>query len=222
MGSRGFSLIELLVSMGIAAIAMAIVVTMFTTLTRSYTTQNASADVQQVGRAALDYMVQNIRMAGFNPLRIGNVGIKAASSTRIEYNLDRNQSGDIDLFDEEHMAASSTRIEYNLDRNQSGDIDLFDEEHMAFSYDPIDQEISEGLYLTDPDKKSWYPLVGNVTNLTFTYRDRAGKDLGPTPVPDQIKIVDVLLTVAQQVPRNEQPVSRTYSARIICRNLVLQ
>lgn len=195
MGSRGFSLIELLVSMGIAAIAMAIVVTMFTTLTRSYTTQNASADVQQVGRAALDYMVQNIRMAGFNPLRIGNVGIKAASSTRIEYNLDRNQSGDIDLFDEEHM---------------------------AFSYDPIDQEISEGLYLTDPDKKSWYPLVGNVTNLTFTYRDRAGKDLGPTPVPDQIKIVDVLLTVAQQVPRNEQPVSRTYSARIICRNLVLQ
>ena len=195
MGSRGFSLVELLVSMGIAAIAMAIVVTMFTTLTRSYTTQNASADVQQVGRAALDYMVQNIRMAGFNPFRIGNVGIKAASSTRIEYNLDRNINGDIDLFDEEHM---------------------------AFSYDPIDKEISEGLYLTDPEKESWYPLVGNVTNLTFTYRDRAGKDLGPTPVPDQIKIVDILLTVAQSVPQNEQPVSRTYSARIICRNLVIQ
>jgi type IV pilus assembly protein PilW len=195
MGSKGFSLIELLVSMGIAAIAMAIVVTMFTTLTRSYTTQNASADMQQVGRAALDYMVQNIRMAGFNPLRIGNVGIKAASSTRIEYDLDRNQSGEIDLFDEEHM---------------------------AFSYDPIDQEISEGLYLSDPDKESWYPLVGNVTDLTFTYRDRAGNDLGPTPAPNQIKIVDVLLTVAQQLPQNDQPGSRTYSARVICRNLVLQ
>lgn len=195
MGSRGISLIEVLVSLGIGAIAMAIVISMFTTLTRSYTTQNASADVQQVGRAALDYMAQNIRMAGFNPFQIGNVGI---------------------------LAASSTRIEYNLDRNLSGAIETLDEEHMAFSYDPIDQEISEGLYLDDPVKKSWYPLVDNVTNLTFTYRDSSGNDLGPTPVLADIKTVDILLTVAQRVPRNQNPVSRTYSARIICRNLVLQ
>ncbi len=197
MGSRGFTIIELVVSLGIAMIAMTVVVTMFMTLTRSYTTQNASADVQQVGRAALDYMVQNIRMAGFNPLRIGNVGIQVASSTRIDYNLDRNVSGALESLDEEYK---------------------------AFSYDPILQRISEGLYLDDPDplKRDWQPLVENVTDLTFTYRDRAGTDLGPTPVPDQIKIVDVLLTVAQQVPRKEQPVSRTYSARIICRNLVLQ
>jgi type IV pilus assembly protein PilW len=197
MDSKGFSLIELLVSLGVGAIAMAAVISMFTTLTRSYTTQNASAGVQQMGRAALDYMVQNIRMAGFNPTRIQNVGI---------------------------LAASSTRIEYNLDRNVNGAIDSFDEEHVAYSYDPIDQEISEGLYLDDPDpmKRSWYPLVDNVTDLTFTYRDSAGSDLGPTPVPAQIKTVDILLTVAQRVPRNQNPVSRTYSARIICRNLVLQ
>ena len=62
----------------------------------------------------------------------------------------------------------------------------------------------------------------SVVAVTFTYRDRAGNDLGPTPAPNQIKIVDVLLTVAQQLPQNDQPVSRTYSARIICRNLVLQ
>jgi type IV pilus assembly protein PilW len=195
MDAKGFSLIELLVSLGVGAIAMAAVVGMFTTLTRSYTTQNASADVQQASRAALDYMVQNIRMAGFNPGRIDNVGI---------------------------LAASSNRIQFNLDRNENRAIDSVDEEHMTYAYDPVAQEIDEGLYVHDTDHRSWNLLVDNVTDLTFTYRDSAGRDLGPAPVLADIKIVDILLTVAQQVARNQNPVSRTYSARIILRNLVLQ
>ena len=195
MDAKGISLVELLVSLGVGAIAMAAVISMFTTLTRSYTTQSVSADVQQASRAALDYMVQNIRMAGFNPGRIDNVGI---------------------------LAASSNRIQFNLDRNENRAIDFVDEEHMTYAYDPVEQEIDEGLYVDDDEHRSWNLLVDNVADLTFTYRDSAGRDLGPAPAPADIRIVDILLTVAQRVPQNETPVSRTYSARIICRNLVLQ
>ncbi len=194
MGSRGFSLVELLVGLAIAAIAMAAIIGMFTTLTRSYTTQNASASVQQAGRAAMEYMVQNIRMAGLNPTRIENVGI---------------------------LEATSTRIKFNLDRNTNGEIDFVDEEHMTFSYDPVDQQINEGLYIDDEDHKSWNPLVEHVTNLSFSYRDGDGVDLGPAPNLADIKTVEIFLTVAQLVPQNQNPVSRTYSARIICRNLGL-
>lgn len=194
MGSRGFSLVELLVGLAIAAIAMAAIIGMFTTLTRSYTTQNASASVQQAGRAAMEYMVQNIRMAGLNPTRIENVGI---------------------------LEATSTRIKFNLDRNTNGEIDFVDEEHMTFSYDPVDQQINEGLYIDDEDHKSWNPLVEHVTNLSFSYRDGDGVDLGPAPNLADIKTVEIFLTIAQLVPQNQNPVSRTYSARIICRNLGL-
>ncbi len=194
MGSRGFSLVELLVGLAIAAIAMAAIIGMFTTLTRSYTTQNASASVQQAGRAAMEYMVQNIRMAGLNPTRIENVGI---------------------------LEATSTRIKFNLDRNTNGEIDFVDEEHMTFSYDPVDQQINEGLYIDDEDHKSWNPLVEHVTNLSFSYRDGDGVDLGPAPNLADIKTVEIFLTVAQLVPQNQNPVSRTYSTRIICRNLGL-
>lgn len=194
MGSQGFSLVELLVGLAIAAIAMAAIIGMFTTLTRSYTTQNASASVQQAGRAAMEYMVQNIRMAGLNPTRIENVGI---------------------------LEATSTRIKFNLDRNTNGEIDFVDEEHMTFSYDPVDQQINEGLYIDDEDHKSWNPLVEHVTNLSFSYRDGDGVDLGPAPNLADIKTVEIFLTVAQLVPQNQNPVSRTYSTRIICRNLGL-
>lgn len=194
MGSRGFSLVELLVGLAIAAIAMAAIIGMFTTLTRSYTTQNASASVQQAGRAAMEYMVQNIRMAGLNPTRIENVGI---------------------------LEATSTRIKFNLDRNTNGEIDFVDEEHMTFSYDPVDQQINEGLYIDDEDHKSWNPLVEHVTNLSFSYRDGDGVDLGPAPNLADIKTVEIFLTIAQLVPQNQNPVSRTYSTRIICRNLGL-
>ncbi|UCE54275.1 MAG: hypothetical protein JSV31_02205 [Desulfobacterales bacterium] len=188
-GKEGFSLLELVIGLAAAAMGLVVIISVFVTLTRAYTAQNASASLQQVGRAAIDYMTQSIRMAGLNPRRIDNVGI---------------------------ISATSTSIEFNLDRNLNGQIDSSAEEHVAYIYDSAKMKVGEAL-----DSRAPYPLVKNVTELTFTYRDREGNDLGPTPNLERIRTVEILLIVALRSGREQQPVSRTYSSRVICRNLGL-
>jgi type II secretory pathway pseudopilin PulG len=188
----GFSLIELLVGLGVAAVGVIAVIGVFTTLTRSYTAQNASAGVQEAARAGIEYLSQNIRMAGLNPMRLNDFGI---------------------------ISATPTYIEFTVDRNLNGELDEVDEETMAFSFDPAAGDVDEGLYVAS-GSESWSRLVGDVTDLTFSYLDKSGNDLGGAPDPASIKTVEILLTVAQPAGRGET-LSRTYSSRIICRNLGL-
>ncbi len=193
-GKYGFSLLELVVGLAIASLAMLSIIGVFSTLTRSYTTQTASAGLQQAARVSLDYMAQNIRMAGLNPARLADVGI---------------------------IDASADSLEFKLDRNLNGELETVDEEHMAFSFDEGDSKILEGLYIDDKDHRSWTTLVNNVTNLTFNYFDRNGDLLGPAPELAKIKIVEIFLTIQQRPGRERRPVIRTYSSRVICRNLGL-
>jgi prepilin-type N-terminal cleavage/methylation domain-containing protein len=179
-GCGGFSLLELLVGLAIASIAMAAVVGVFTTLTRSYTTQTASAGLQQKARASLDYMAQNIRMAGLNPKRLSGAGIISADADSIEFNL----------------------------------------EHIRFSFDPADRQIDEELYV-GWDNESKQPLVGDVTDLTFNYLDQNGDLLDAAPDVADIRTVEIFVTVQQRPGRERRPVRRTYSSRVICRNLGL-
>ncbi len=190
--NSGFSLLELIVGLGIAALSMMAIVSIFTTLTRSYTTQTTSANVQQAARVSLDYMTQNIRMAGFDPRRNAGAGIIEASPTRISFLLDRDSSGIIDN----------------------------SEEDMAYEYDSADKEIEEVLDAsTDAPVKQ--PFLDNVTDLSFVYFDSNGDDLGEDPDLNLIKTVDIFLTVERRSGREKRPVRRTYSARVICRNLGL-
>ena len=193
-GKYGFSLLELVVGLAIASIAMLSIISVFSTLSRSYTTQTASAGLQQAARVSLDYMVQNIRMAGLNPSRLADVGI---------------------------IAANAERLEFNLDRNLNGVLETVDEEHMAFSFDESESKILAGLYIDDEDHRNWTTLVNNVSNLTFNYFDQNGDLLGPAPDPALIKTVEIFLTVQQRPGRERRPVIRTYSSRVICRNLGL-
>jgi prepilin-type N-terminal cleavage/methylation domain-containing protein len=192
-GCGGFSLLELVVGLAIASIAMVAVVGVFTTLTRSYTTQTASAGLQQKARAGLDYMAQNIRMAGLNPKRLSGAGI---------------------------ISANASSLEFNLDRNLNGTMENTDEEHIRFSFDPADRQIDEELYV-GWDNESKQPLVGDVTDLTFNYFDQNGDLLDAAPDVADIRTVEIFLTVQQRPGRERRPVRRTYSSRVICRNLGL-
>jgi type IV pilus assembly protein PilW len=91
----GFTLIELLVAMAVASIMLAAVVSLFTTLERSYTRQNAAANVQQVARAGVDFMAQSIRMAGLDPAQTGDFGITDATATSIAFTADLDLDGSV-------------------------------------------------------------------------------------------------------------------------------
>ena len=182
----GFTLVDILVGLAMASVLMAAMVGLFTTLGRSYTTQNVSADVQEVTRAGVELMAQNIRMAGVNPGGKTGIGIVSAATNDIQFTSDLNLNDDID--------GTYERIRYYLQGDQ------------------LMQELWEGNPM---------PLVENVTNLSFDYRDE-----NDDPVTDlaadlnDIRTVIISMTVQEPAGRG-QPVIRTYSARVRCRNLGL-
>ena len=94
-GNDGFTLAEVVMALGIMLLVLTAIISLFTSLNRSYTTQNVAAGVQQVARAGIDIMTRNIRMAGFNPLNLNPIGIVQASPDMIRFKLDTDADGTI-------------------------------------------------------------------------------------------------------------------------------
>lgn len=102
--NEGFILAEAVMALGIMLLVLTAIISLFTSLTRTYTTQNVAAGVQQVTRAGIDIMTRNIRMAGFNPLNLNAIGIVLASPDMIRFKLDTNGDGIIATNTSEDMA----------------------------------------------------------------------------------------------------------------------
>jgi type II secretory pathway component PulJ len=182
----GFTLVDILVGLAMASILMVAVVSLFTTMGRSYTTQNVAADVQEVTRAGVELMTQDIRMAGVNPRQISGVGIVAATPTSIQFTSDLNLNGAID--------DTYEQISYYLNADR----------------------LMQQLFAGNP-----MPLVENVTILSFDYRDE-NDDPVTDLVGDLAKIRTVIISLTVQEPAGRAgPLSRTYTARVRCRNLGL-
>jgi len=110
----GFTLIELLVAMGIASVMLAAMVSLFMTLNKSYTRQNAAAEVQQVVRAGVDFMAQSIRMAGLDPDQTGLFGIMIATATSISFAADFDLDGSVDGTETITYSLSGDELQSNL------------------------------------------------------------------------------------------------------------
>jgi len=180
--TEGFTITEIIVGLALASVILTAMISVFSSLSQSYTTQNVAAGVQQATRTGIDYMIQNIRMAGFNPFRLAEVGIKNdISKSSFHFSYDEDEDGTI---------ASKEDITFKLE-------------------DGTLRRITMG--------GNSEPLIENVSNLEFTYLD-INDDTTSNPMA--IRAVEVSMTVAEAAGR-EQKVSRTYSTRVICRNMGL-
>lgn len=65
--NKGFTLIEIMVSMVISSLVIAGVYGVYTIQQRSYTVQEQVSEMQQRIRAAVDFMSREMRMAGYDP-----------------------------------------------------------------------------------------------------------------------------------------------------------
>ncbi len=102
MGKRaGFTLIELMIAMAIAAVVLAGVYMSYLSQQKSYVIQDQVSAMQQNLRAAMDMMERDIRMAGLDPtngMGAGNFGItsvanNAAGNASLQFTEDLNGSG---------------------------------------------------------------------------------------------------------------------------------
>ncbi len=91
----GFTLVEMLVALLIISIISGAAYSMFVSLSRSYTMQSVASGVQQRVRAAMDYMIRDIRMAGLDPVRTAGAGIISATAMTLQFTADKNLDGDV-------------------------------------------------------------------------------------------------------------------------------
>ncbi len=232
---RGFSLIELLVAMAVAGIAAAAIFSVFASSSRSATVQNTAAGVQQSVRAGLEMMVQDIRMAGYDPsgnayTDSGEVPVDFLQSDRIQLTSDRD--GD------EHIGnAPFEKLTYELHDTNDPSCRLAlrqiphggtpqpvicDVTNLTFL--PISLGVGYS-FVNEAERDSYFAANSNeLVEDLFVYVNGADlKQWNGTSWDDvsqalPIVAVDIILTVEEDAGRGET-VERTLETRVSLRNM---
>jgi type IV pilus assembly protein PilW len=205
--SKGFTLIEIMMVIAILSILFGTLYQTFESFNRAYTTESVVAGVQQKTRIAVEFMVQDIRLAGLDPLGTAGAAIIYASTTNIQFSADRDVDGELD------------------DPDFSDGPDASDLEQMAYNYDG--NSLLEMILYNSGGIDSSTTLLDNVIGLTFIYLDEQENDLidytltpARVPADELVDIRTVVISLTAQRPAGrDDPVSRTYMTRVRCRNL---
>jgi prepilin-type N-terminal cleavage/methylation domain-containing protein len=187
----GFSLIELMIAMVISTLLLSAVYAVYASLSKSYTTQNVSAEVQQSVRAAIDLMAEDLMMAGLDP--------DAVADAKFE-------------------VATGTNVRMTMDRNLNGTIDDSDDERVTYSYDG--SSLRQCLYETTASA-DWETFVDNVTGFSLTYLDADNNVIAsPVTSTNLSKIRSVIIDMTVQEPAGrDELVERSFTTKVRCRNI---
>ena len=218
VGQNGFTLVDILVGLAMASVILVAVVSLFTTMGRSYTTQNVAADVQQVTRTGIELMIEEIRMAGFNPTGSASAGIVDDFDSDSGFHKDHN---------EQIAPTDAKNLAFTLDLDMDGRINhcINTEDPRCSQEDPhVEREMiayrikDDALEKYLADRADWQDLTeDNVSDFSFTYYD---KDGAVTDDVDAIRTVEISMTVRERAGRAGF-VKRTYKTRVRCRTIGL-
>ena len=111
------------------------------------------------------------------------------------------------------VEAADSNIRFTYDTDEDGTIATDGDEDISYLLNADNQLIQQ----KNGKSASNQSLVDHVSDLTFRYLDADDME---TSDPDAIRTVEVSLTVEEPAGR-DKVLSRTYSTRVICRNLSL-
>lgn len=137
---EGFTLVELMVSMGIGMVILAAVTTTFMSQTRIYNAQEQINEMQQNARGALDILSRELKMAGYKPNGGGFNGV-TYSTTQLRVQADLNSDGAIST-----SSTANEQITYAFDNANeqitravgSGSAQILAEHISAFTFNYLD------------------------------------------------------------------------------------
>jgi type IV pilus assembly protein PilW len=89
---HGFTLVEMMVSMGIGMVVMAAVATTFRSQTRVYNAQEQINEMEQNARGAIDVIGRELKMAGYRPTGMALTGV-TYSASQLQIQADVNGDG---------------------------------------------------------------------------------------------------------------------------------
>ena len=94
--ARGFTLLELLVAMGLSGLVMAGTLGLLLAGQGAYVAGAARAEATQGARVGLERMATELRQAGYDPQGVGFDPIAVAEPERVTFLRDLNENGEID------------------------------------------------------------------------------------------------------------------------------
>jgi prepilin-type N-terminal cleavage/methylation domain-containing protein len=162
---HAFTLVELMVALAMATIFITATLTIADMSISTYGAQERVSEAQQSVRAALDLMVRDVRMAGYDPMAVNagptiDIGILAASQTSLHFSAD-----------------------LNADQVNNGGT-----EDLTYYYDADNKRLRQ----KEGGKAAPQTFIENVNAVKFSYFDANGD---PTERLDDIVTVVVTLTV---------------------------
>lgn len=196
----GFTLVEIMVVLAILPIVIGAIYGVFASVNRTCINNEVNAEVMQHMRTGLQFMEQDIRMAGLDGSESADAGIEVATPTIFRFTADRNMDGTINTA-------------FLADGIQEQDL-----ERITYSYDAGNRRLDQCLYEETND--AWETVADNVINFQFTYFDPDDNPLA-FPIADLLEITTVQVSMTIEQPAGRAgPVSRTLTKRILCRNLI--
>ena len=204
INNRGFTLAELLIGLFVSAVVMTTILSAYYSQNKSYAVQEQVAAMVQNLRAAMDIMIREIRMAGYDPMGTANAGIVTANTTSITITEDLDGDGSV---------AGDENITYALaDSDGDGDNDLERNNNLiAENIDALDF-----LYLDETNNPTAVPSEIKAVQITMVAKTGRG---------DRGYVDSVVYTNQQGTgilgPINDNSRRKRLTAEVRCRNMGL-
>lgn len=156
-----FTLIELVIGLAITMVLLGIAVKVFLVQRKVMTTQEQVSEMQQYVRSAMDMIVRDARMAGYNPAGIAYSGISVAQTGTMTIQADYDGSGIIS--GTETITYAYDAANNQIDRNAGGGAQPFAENIEALTFSYLD---SSGVATT---------TVSSIRQIKITIIGRTGR-----------------------------------------------
>lgn len=199
---KGFTILELLIGLAIAAIVMLAIYGIFILTYRTYLGQESIADIQEDLRIAIEQMTREMRMAGlklasYNSLTPTPPSIEEASPTRFRFT-----AGDME------KDGTQDRIEYSF---ENGNLMRTFQEYTGGAWQP-------------PQSQAKQVIARNILSLNFRYFDVSNSEIFPgtdTTLTEQVRRVEISLTLETPLidPILGKKVQRTIVVDVKLRNM---
>ena len=220
----GFTLMELIVAMGMALIVMAGTTILFSTSNQAYTQQDAVVSAEQNVRATMEIMTHELRMAGYVPINMlpGTAGAPAS-----DVSTEGWSDGTFDRIE----YASANRIAFSADLNSDGTVETITYYLQGNTLVRRAWEYSGGAWSEmTTGAAEVIVLADNITALSFVYTFENGVQGIPSEVDatttndrEDIRAVTIAVTGRTRIPtKGGNYRFRTLRSYIKMRNLGLE
>lgn len=202
-------MVEILIALVLSLFLLTGVYNVFISQQKTYTVEDQLAELMQNVRVGMDFIVRDLRMAGYDPKANLPGGVQIFGFTDSAFTESNDSSIGV---------ASNQEIYFTVDDDGDGTIDTTGDERKAYKI--ADEYLADGRTAGADGKldtlqtatisgggaiSAWQPVVENITVLTFTYTYVDGDTSDTAGLPDNsdadssndyedIRLVKILIT----------------------------